>query len=90
MADGDGHEFHLPPHRLEGGDEWGVFGGLLLTALVTSEVLAESDLDEDQVAFLAIESAWVPRLGVWYPSGVDEVGGGAMSRMEKGLLGLVG
>jgi hypothetical protein len=50
VADGDGHEFHLSSHRFEGGDEWGVFGGLLLTPLVTSEVLAESDLDEDQVA----------------------------------------
>ena len=30
VVDGDGHEFHLSPHCLEGGDEWGVLGGLLL------------------------------------------------------------
>ncbi len=30
VADGDGHEFHLSPYRFEDGDEWGVFGSILL------------------------------------------------------------
>ena len=47
VVDGDGHRFHLYPHRFESGDVWGVIGGLLLKPLVTSEVLAKSDLDED-------------------------------------------
>ena len=47
VADGDGHEFHLSPYHLEGGNEWGVLGGLLLERLLTSEVLTESDLEED-------------------------------------------
>ncbi len=59
VADGDGHEFHLPPHRLQIGDEWGVLGGLLLKPLVASEVLAESDLDDDEVSPLAVEGAQV-------------------------------
>jgi hypothetical protein len=59
VADGDGHEFYLSPYSLEGGNEWGVLGSLLLEPLLTSEVLAESDLEEDQVALLAVESACV-------------------------------
>ncbi len=47
VADGYGHELHLAPKRLELVDEWGVFGGLLLEPLVASEVLAETDLDDD-------------------------------------------
>ena len=47
VADGDGHEFHLSPNRIESGDNWGLFGGLLLKPLVASEVLGESDLDDD-------------------------------------------
>ena len=30
VAERDGHEFHFSPHRFEGGDEWGVFGVILL------------------------------------------------------------
>jgi hypothetical protein len=54
VADGDGHETHLPPHFLESVDEWGVLGGLLLEPLVAPEVLAESDLDNDEDALLAV------------------------------------
>ena len=36
MADRNGHELHLSPHRFESGDEWGVLGGLLLKPLVAS------------------------------------------------------
>ena len=82
VADGDGHEFHLSPYRFESGDEWGVFGGLLLKPLVASEVLAESDLDDDEVALLVVESSRVRRRGIWYSHGVDEVGGGAVSRPQ--------
>ena len=82
MANGDGHEFHLSPHRLESGDEWGVLGGLVLKPLVASEILAESDLDDDEVTLLAVKSARVRRQGVRYSSGVDEVEGGAVPRPE--------
>ena len=40
VADGDGHEFHLSPKYLEGGNEWGVRGGLLLEPLLTSDIRA--------------------------------------------------
>ena len=82
MADGDGHEFHFTPHHFESYAEWGVLGGLLLKPLMASEVPAESDLDEDEVALLAVESARVRRRGVRYSFGVDEVGGGAVSCPE--------
>ena len=82
VADGDGHEFHLPPHRLQSGDAWGLLGGLLLKPLVASEVLAEFYLDDDEVAPLAVEGAQVRRRGVRYSSGEDEVGGGAVSLLE--------
>ena len=82
MADGGGHEFHLPPHRFESGEEWDVVGSLLLKPLLTSEVLAKSDLKDDEDALLAIEGARVRRRGVWYSSGVNEVGGGAVSFPE--------
>ena len=91
VADGDGHEIPLSPHRFEGGDEGGVLlGCLLLKPLVAFEVLAESDFDEDKVALLADESARVRRRGVRYSSGVNEVGGCAVSHPEKVLLGLEG
>ena len=64
VADGDGHEFNLSPYHLEGGNEWGVLGCLLLAPLLTSEILAVSDLNDDEVALLAVESAWGRRLGV--------------------------
>ena len=82
VAEGDGHEFHLSPDPLEGGNDWGVLRGLLLDPLLTSEVLTKSDFDEDQVALLAVESAWARRRGVRYPSGVEEVGGRAVSHSE--------
>ncbi len=37
----------------------GVLGGLLLKLLVATEVLVEADLDEDEVALLALEIARV-------------------------------
>ncbi len=55
VADVDGYKFHLPLHRLESVDEWGVLGCLLLKPLVAPEVLAESDLDNDKDAFLSVE-----------------------------------
>jgi hypothetical protein len=47
VADGDGHEFHPSSYPLEGGNEWGVLGSLLLEPLLTSEALAETDFEED-------------------------------------------
>ncbi len=90
MANGDAHEFYISPHRLESGDEWGVLGGLLLKPLVAPEVLTESGFDDDEVALLAVKSARVRRRGVRYSSGVDEVGSGAVPRLEEGLLSLLG
>ena len=55
VTDGDGHEFHLSPRHFEAGDEWSVLGGFLLKPLAPpEEVLAESDLDEDEVALLRL------------------------------------
>jgi hypothetical protein len=82
VADGDGHKFYLSPYPLEDGNELGVLRSLLLEPLLTSEVLTETDLEEDEVALLAVENTWVRRRGVRYPSGVDEVGGGAVSQSE--------
>jgi len=82
VAAGDGHEFHLPPHLFESVDEWGVLGGLLLEPLVTPEVLAESDPDNDEDALLAVEGIRVRRWGVWYSSSVDQVGGSTVSLPE--------
>ncbi len=73
MADVDGHELHLAPKRLELVDEWGVFGGLLSEPLLASEVLVETDLDDDHVALLAVEGGRVHRRGVRDSSGVDKV-----------------
>jgi len=84
VANRDGHEFHLSPYLFEGGDEWGVLGGLLLEPLVASEVLAEFYLDDDEVTPLAVEGAKLRRRGVRYSSCVDEVGGGAVSLKLNG------
>ncbi len=59
VAYGDGDELHLAPKRLELVDEGGVLGGLLLSPLDASEVLAESDFDDDQIALLAVEGGGV-------------------------------
>ena len=90
VADEDGREFHLSPYLFEGDDERGVLSGIFLKPLVASEVLAESDFDEDEVALLTVESDRVRRRGVRYSSGVNEVWGCAVSRPKKGLLGLEG
>ena len=82
VADGDGHEYHLPPQRLEGVDEWGVLCGLLLKPLVAPEVLSESDLEDDEDALLSVEGVLVRRRGVRYSFGVDKVGVGALSLQE--------
>jgi len=83
MADGDGHEFHLSPHRFKSGDERGVLVGFFLKPPLASEVLAKSDLGDDEVALIVVEGGRVRRRGVRYPSGVDEVGGGAACPARK-------
>ena len=86
MADRDGHEFHLAPNFLEGVDKWGVLGGLLALPFVATEVLAEEDLADEEVALLPVEGGRV-RLGVVRDSsGVYEVGGCSMSRAEEVVL----
>ena len=62
VADRNGHELHLAPFFLEGVDKWGVLGGLLLLSLAASEVPAEDDLGEEEVALLPVEGGRV-RLG---------------------------
>ncbi len=74
VADGDGHELHLAPDGLEGGDKGGFLHSLLLFSLVASKVPAESDLDDNEVALLAVKVVRVRHWAVWYSSGVDEVG----------------
>jgi hypothetical protein len=59
VADGDGHDLHLSPYRFESGDKLGILGDLPLKPLVATEVLAESDLDDVEVALLAVEIARV-------------------------------
>ena len=86
MADRNSHELHLSPHFLEGVDQWGVLGGLLALPLVAPEVSAEDDLADEEVALLPIEGGRV-RLGVARDSsGVDEVGGCSMARLEEVVL----
>ena len=50
--------------------------------LVASEVLAESDLGDEQDALIFVEGVLVRRRGIRYPSGIDNVGGGAVSLPE--------
>ncbi len=57
---------------------------------MATEVLAVSDLNDDEVALLAVEIARVRRRDVRYSYGVDEIGGGAVSRPEEGVLSLMG
>ncbi len=84
VADGNGRELHLSLERLELVDEGGVFCGILLEPLVASEVLAETNLDDDKVALLAVEGGRVHRWGVPVSSGgVYEVWGCSMSRSEE-------
>ena len=59
VADGDGHEFHLPPFRVESVDEWGVLGGLLLMSSVAAEISTKPYIDQNEVTLHAVESARV-------------------------------
>ena len=90
MADRYGDEFHPSPVLLEGRDEGKVFLGLLLVALVASKVPAESDLDGNEVALLAVEGFRVRPWAVRYSSDVNEVGGCSVPCFVEGVLDLVG
>ena len=59
-----------------------------MAPLVASEVLAETDLDDDQVALLAVEGGRVYRRCVRDSSGVYEVWGCSMSRSEEAVSSL--
>ena len=61
-----------------------------MAPLVASEVLAEADLNDDQIALLAVEGGGVQRWGVRDPSGVNEVRGCSMARPKEAVLSLVG
>ncbi len=67
VADWDGNELHIPPYGFDGGDEGGVLGGLVVKLGVATEFSAEADLDEDEVALLALDGGWVRIRGVKYP-----------------------
>ncbi len=82
VSDGDEHELHLVPHRFESVEQRDILGGFLFEPFMASEVSAKSNLEEDEVALLAVESARIRRRGVRYFSGVYEVGGGSMSFLE--------
>ena len=86
MADRNGHELHLAPYFLEGIDQGGVLGGLLLLSLAASEVPAEDDLAEEEVALLPVEGGQVRLGAVRDSSGVDEVGGCSMPGAEEAVL----
>ena len=86
VADRNGHELHLAPYFLEGIDQGGVLGGLLLLSLAASEVPAEDDLGEEEVALLPVEGGQVRLGAVRDSSGVDEVGGCSMPRDEEAVL----
>ncbi len=86
MTDRNGHELHLAPHFLEGGDKWGVLGGLLALPLVATEVSPEDDLAEEEVALLSVKGGRVRLGAVRDSSGVDEVGGCSLSRAKEAVL----
>ena len=85
MAYRDGNELHLTPHFLEGGDKWGVLDGLFALPLFAAEVSAEADLDDEKVALLPVESGRVRPGAIRDSPGVDEVGGGSVSRGEEAV-----
>ncbi len=64
----------------------GVLGGLLALPLVATEVLAEDDLAEEEVALLSVKGGRVRLGAIRDSSGVDEVGGRSMSRAEEAVL----
>ncbi len=86
MAYRNGHELHLAPHFLEGVDQWGVLGCLLALPLVATEVPAEDDLADKEVALLPVKGGRVWLGAVRDSSGVDEVGGCSMARLEEVVL----
>ena len=90
MADGDGDKFHFAPYSSKCVDERGVLGDLHLEALGASEVPAEEDLADQEVAVLPVESRGIRLRCVRDSSGVDEVGSRAVFRREEGVLGLEG
>jgi hypothetical protein len=53
---------------------------------VATEVLAEEDLADEEVALLPVEGGRVRLGAVRDSSGVDEVGGCSMSRAEEAVL----
>ena len=74
MSDWEAHELHSTPMSPKDGDEGGVLLGLVQKLLAESKVLAEADLDDDEVAVPAVEEGWVGVLDVGDSSGVDEIG----------------
>ena len=55
VSDGDSDEFHLPPLLLEGRDEGGYLLGLLRVFLVASEISGETNLYENEGAYIFAE-----------------------------------
>ena len=90
MADGEGDKHYCPPMFPELRDEGDVLVGLGLAFFFTSQVPAESDLNDHESAEFLVEGCRIWGGGVGYPPGVYEVQGCAVASGMKCLDFLVG
>ena len=90
VSDGESDKLYSPPMFLELPDEVDVLVGLGLAFFFTSQVPAESDLDDDESAKFLVEGCRVWGGGVGYPPGVYEVRGCALASGMKSLGFVVG
>ena len=79
VADGDANELDASPISSEDAKEGVVLLGILGELVVAAEVPAESDLEEEEGAVLAVEGVEVRRGVGWHSLGVDDVRGGSHS-----------
>jgi hypothetical protein len=90
-SDGDGDEFHSPPVFCESRNEGGVLLGLLFVFLFTSEVSGESNLYENEGAYLIFVEASQAGVGcVWDASGIYEVLLCAVASLEESFVSSTG
>jgi hypothetical protein len=73
VADEKGNELHPSPVSFEVRDEWGVFLDLFFELNVAAEVLAKSDLCDDEGALFPVERVRVWGGRTWDPSSINEV-----------------
>ena len=79
MSYGESDKLYCPPMFPELPDEVDVLGGLGLAFFITSQIPAESDLNDDESAEFLVEGCRVRGGGVGYSPGVYEVRGCAVS-----------